>query len=59
MQSAFITRANVGQANLLAKALSSQGWRVFAGVLPGAPTDLESGGNLTVVEQDVSSTESV
>ncbi|MGJ8671137.1 MAG: SDR family NAD(P)-dependent oxidoreductase [Oceanococcus sp.] len=59
MQTAFITGANVGQANLLAKSLSSQGWRVFAGVLPGAPTDLESAGNLTVVEQDVSSTESV
>ena len=59
MQTAFITGANVGQANLLAKELSSQGWRVFAGVLPGAPTDLETGGNLTVVEQDVSSTESV
>lgn len=59
MQTAFITGANVGQANLLAKSLSSQGWRVFAGVLPGAPTDLQSSGNLTVVDQDVSSTESV
>ena len=59
MQSAFITGANVGQANLLAKSLALSGWRVFAGVLPGAPTDLESGGNLTVVEQDVSSTASV
>jgi NAD(P)-dependent dehydrogenase (short-subunit alcohol dehydrogenase family) len=59
MKTAFITGANVGQANLLAKSLSAQGWRVFAGVLPGAPTDLKSGGNLTVVDQDVASTESV
>lgn len=59
MKSAFITGANVGQANLLSKALVAQGWRVFAGVLPGAPTDLKSGGNLFVVDQDVSSTESV
>ena len=59
MQTAFITGANVGQANLLVKSLAEQGWRVFAGVLPGAPTDLESGGNITVVDQDVSSTESV
>jgi NAD(P)-dependent dehydrogenase (short-subunit alcohol dehydrogenase family) len=58
-QNAFITGANVGQANLLTKALSQQGWRVFAGVLPGAPTDLKTGGNIVVVDQDVSSTESV
>lgn len=58
-QNAFITGANVGQANLLTKALSQQGWRVFAGVLPGAPTDLRSNGNIVVVDQDVSSTESV
>lgn len=59
MPTAFITGANVGQANLLAKKLSADGWKVFAGVLPGAPTDLETGGNLTVVDQDVSSDESV
>lgn len=59
MKTAFITGANVGQANLLVKSLASQGWRVFAGVLPGAPTDLKTGGNITVVDQDVSSTESV
>ena len=58
-KTAFLTGANVGQANLLAKALVKQGWRVFAGVLPGAPTDLKTGGNLTVIEQDVSKTESV
>src|SRR5689334_2172230 len=59
MKTAFITGANVGQANLLTKALAERGWRVFAGVLPGAPTDLKTGGTVTVVEQDVSSTESV
>jgi NAD(P)-dependent dehydrogenase (short-subunit alcohol dehydrogenase family) len=59
LKTAFITGANVGQANLLTKALAERGWRVFAGVLPGAPTDLKTGGNVTVVEQDVSNTESV
>ncbi len=59
MKTAFITGANVGQANLLVKALDKRGWRVFAGVLPGAPTDLKTGGNITVVDQDVSDTESV
>jgi NAD(P)-dependent dehydrogenase (short-subunit alcohol dehydrogenase family) len=54
MKTAFITGANVGQANLISKALAERGWRVFAGVLPGAPTDLKTAGNLTVVEQDVS-----
>lgn len=59
MKTAFITGANIGQANLLVKALSGQGWRVFAGVLPGAPTDLKTGGNIVVVDQDVSSDASV
>lgn len=59
MKTAFITGANVGQANLLVKALDKRGWRVFAGVLPGAPTDLVTGGNITVVDQDVANTESV
>ncbi len=59
MKNAFITGANVGQANLLSKALVQRGWRVFAGVLPGAPTDLKTEGNLVVVDQDVSKTESV
>jgi NAD(P)-dependent dehydrogenase (short-subunit alcohol dehydrogenase family) len=58
-KTAFITGANIGQANLLVKALSKRGWRVFAGVLPGAPTDLVSGGNIVVVDQDVSNGESV
>jgi NAD(P)-dependent dehydrogenase (short-subunit alcohol dehydrogenase family) len=59
VKTAFITGANVGQANLLVKALDQRGWRVFAGVLPGAPTDLKTGGNITVVDQDVADTESV
>jgi NAD(P)-dependent dehydrogenase (short-subunit alcohol dehydrogenase family) len=59
MKSVFITGANVGQANLLSKKLAERGWKVYAGVLPGAPTDLRSGGNISVVEQDVSNTESV
>lgn len=59
MKTAFITGANVGQAFLLSRSLADQGWRVFAGVLPGAPTELKSEGNITVVDQDVSSTESV
>ncbi len=59
MKTAFIPGANVGQANLLVKALSGDGWRVFAGVLPGAPTDLRNEGNVTVIEQDVSRTDSV
>ncbi len=59
MKNAFLTGANVGQSNLLAKALVQRGWRVFAGVLPGAPTDLVNSANLTVVEQDVSNTASV
>lgn len=59
MKTAFITGANVGQANLLTKALAERGWKVFAGVLPGAPTDLKTEGNIVVVDQDVSKTESV
>lgn len=58
-KAAFITGANIGQANLLVKALAARGWTVFAGVLPGAPTDLVTGGNITVVDQDVSKTDSV
>lgn len=58
-KTAFLTGANVGQSNLLTKQLAARGWHVFAGVLPGAPTDLVNGPNITVVEQDVTSTESV
>jgi NAD(P)-dependent dehydrogenase (short-subunit alcohol dehydrogenase family) len=59
MKTVFITGATVGQGNLLTKKLSARGWHVYAGVLPGAPTDLVNGPNVTVVEQDVSNTDSV
>lgn len=59
IRTAFITGANVGQGNLLAKALAERGCHVFAGVLPGAPTDLVSNNRITVIDQDVSNSESV
>ena len=59
MPNAFITGAAVGQGNLIAKKLAARGWRVFAGVLPGAETDLAGVSGVTLVEQDVSNFESV
>ncbi|MBY8966874.1 SDR family NAD(P)-dependent oxidoreductase [Algiphilus sp. NNCM1] len=59
MKSAFITGAAVGQGNMLAKKLAGQGWRVFAGVLPGAETDLGEVEGVTMIEQDVSDNASV
>lgn len=59
MATAFITGAAVGQGNMLAHKLADRGWRVFAGVLPGAETDLHSDDRFTVIEQDVSDYESV
>ena len=59
MKTAFLTGANIGQSNLLSKQLALRGWRVFSGVLPGAPHDLDGIANISVVEQDVSSDESV
>ena len=59
MKTAFLTGANIGQSNLLSKQLAKRGWRVFSGVLPGAPHDLDGIANISVVEQDVSSDESV
>lgn len=59
MPTALITGANVGQANIIVKKLAAKGWRVFAGVLPGAETDLKSEGNITLVDQDVSDFDSV
>lgn len=56
---AFITGANVGQANLLAKQLADRGTRVFAGVLPGVATDLTGDNRIMVIEQDVADAESV
>lgn len=59
MPTALITGANVGQANLLVKKLAAQGWRVFAGVLPGADTDLKTDDRITLIDQDVSDFDSV
>ncbi len=59
MPNAFITGAAVGQGNMLAKKLAAQGWRVFAGVLPGAATDLRDQPGISVIEQDVASYDSV
>jgi NAD(P)-dependent dehydrogenase (short-subunit alcohol dehydrogenase family) len=59
MNTAFVTGAAVGQGNLLAKRLAGDGWQVFAGVLPGADTDLRGRSGITVVDQDVSKADSV
>lgn len=59
MKTAVISGAAVGQGNLLVKRLANEGWKVFAGVLPGAPTDLVASDRVVLIEQDVSSTESV
>mgnify|MGYP000480611905 CR=1 FL=1 len=59
MPTAFITGAAVGQGNMLAKKLANKGYKVFAGVLPGAETDLKSSDNITVVEQNVAEFDSV
>lgn len=59
MPTAFITGAAVGQGNMLVRKLADRGWRVFAGVLPGAETDLQDSESVTLVEQDVASYDSV
>lgn len=59
MATALITGAAVGQGNMLAHKLADKGWRVFAGVLPGAETDLRSDDRFTVLDQDVSDFDSV
>ena len=59
-KSAFITGAAMGMGALKARTLAERGWRVFAGVLPGADTsELGTHENITAVEQDVTSDESV
>ena len=56
----FITGAAMGMGALKARTLAARGWRVFAGVLPGADTsELGEHENITAVEQDVTNTESV
>jgi len=59
-KSAFITGANMGMGALKAKTLAERGWKVFAGVLPSAPTtELGTHENIIQIEQDVTSDESV
>jgi len=56
----FITGAAMGMGALKAKTLAERGWRVFAGVLPGADTsELGDHPNITAVKQDVTSEKSV
>ena len=56
----FISGAAMGMGALKAKTLAERGWRVFAGVLPGADTsELGNNPNIMTVEQDVTSDKSV
>lgn len=41
MKAAFVTGAAIGQGYCLVRRLAGDGWRVFAGVLPEARTDLK------------------
>ncbi|MDX2274551.1 MAG: SDR family NAD(P)-dependent oxidoreductase [Hyphomonadaceae bacterium] len=60
MPNAFVTGAVMGQGLLLAQKLGKRGWRTFAGALPGQDLSaLKGSENVIVIEQDVSSTESV
>lgn len=61
MKTAMITGAAEGQGFDLALKLDAMGWKVFAGVLPGLPTEKLTSGNsnITPVVQDVSNTDSV
>jgi NAD(P)-dependent dehydrogenase (short-subunit alcohol dehydrogenase family) len=53
-RSAVVTGAAMGMGMLMARKLAQRGWRVFAGVLPGADTrELTEGVELTVIPQDV------
>ena len=59
-KTAFITGAAMGMGALKARTLAERGWKVFAGVLPGADaTELGNGPNIIAVEQNVASDESV
>lgn len=59
-KTAFITGAAMGMGALKARTLADRGWKVFAGVLPGADTsELGEHANIVPIEQDVSSDESV
>jgi NAD(P)-dependent dehydrogenase (short-subunit alcohol dehydrogenase family) len=53
-RAALVTGAAMGMGMLMARKLSMRGWRVFAGVVPGADTrELTQGVDLTVIDQDV------
>lgn len=59
-KTAFVTGAAMGMGALEAKTLAERGWKVFAGVLPGADTsELGDNPNILKVEQDVTSDQSV
>ncbi|NNC39022.1 MAG: SDR family NAD(P)-dependent oxidoreductase [Hyphomonadaceae bacterium] len=59
-KTAFITGAAMGMGAMKARKLAERGWKVFAGVLPGADTsELGDHENIVVVEQDVTSDKSV
>jgi len=59
-KTAFITGAAMGMGAMKARKLAERGWKVFAGVLPGADTsELGQHENIIVVEQDVSKDASV
>lgn len=59
-KTAFITGAAMGMGAMKANKLAKRGWKVFAGVLPGANTsELNDDPNITEVEQDVTSDTSV
>lgn len=59
-KTAFITGAAMGMGAMKARKLADRGWKVFAGVLPGADTsELGDNPNIIVVEQDVTSDASV
>jgi NAD(P)-dependent dehydrogenase (short-subunit alcohol dehydrogenase family) len=59
-RSIFITGAATGMGMVMARKLAQQGWRVFAGVLPGMDiSKLTEGVNLTPIEQNVSDDASV
>lgn len=60
MKTVFVSGGAEGQGYLLAKALSARGWRVFAGVLPGARTEgFGNDPNITSVPQNVADPDSV
>ena len=59
-KTAFITGANMGMGALKAKTLAERGWKVFAGVYPGAPKhELGTHENIVPIDQDVTDVESV